>query len=71
MPFYGKQHGRETWGDVMVSDASWAEPKIVINNFAMRQVTSGGGGADMAALGEKQSWACATQMCWNQMKCGC
>lgn len=50
-----KQHGRETTGDIVISDASWAEPKIVVSNFAMRQVTSGSAGADMAALGENDA----------------
>lgn len=36
-----KQNGRETAGDIIISDASWAEPKITIRNFVMRQVTSG------------------------------
>lgn len=64
-----KQQGRETAGDVVVSDASWAEPKIIVSNFAMRQVTSGTGGADMVASGGKEAGR-APRRCvgieWNE-----
>lgn len=49
------QQGRETTGDIVVSDASWAEPKIVIRNFTMRQVTSGSDGADITTSGKNEA----------------
>ncbi|GKT49640.1 highly reducing polyketide synthase curS1 [Colletotrichum spaethianum] len=33
-------NGRETAGDLVVSDEAWNSPKLVVRNFALRQVTS-------------------------------
>jgi len=42
--------GRELVGDLIVSDDAWSAPKLVVKNFALRQVTSGDD-ADGAAAG--------------------
>ncbi|KAF9873135.1 hypothetical protein CkaCkLH20_09298 [Colletotrichum karsti] len=35
-----RANGRETSGDLIVSDESWSGPKIIVRDFALRQVTS-------------------------------
>jgi NADPH:quinone reductase-like Zn-dependent oxidoreductase/NAD(P)-dependent dehydrogenase (short-subunit alcohol dehydrogenase family) len=37
-----RQQGREAAGDLVISDQSFSEAKLVIRNFTLRQVTSGG-----------------------------
>lgn len=35
-----RSDGRETSGDLIVSDETWSTPKLIIRDFALRQVTS-------------------------------
>ena len=41
--------GREATGDIVMSDRGWSKPKIVIQNFTVKQVSSGGSGGDASS----------------------
>jgi acyl transferase domain-containing protein/NADPH:quinone reductase-like Zn-dependent oxidoreductase/NADP-dependent 3-hydroxy acid dehydrogenase YdfG len=43
-------NGHEITGDLVVSDATWAEPKLVVKNFALRKVTAGTGSSSDGSL---------------------
>ena len=55
-----KKGERESAGSLVISDSEWSEPKIVINHFAAREVTSGSG-----ASGAEDHKICS-QIHWHE-----
>lgn len=51
--------GRETVGDLIVSDDAWSGPKLTVKGFALRQVTSADGVSAAAAGGADALRKCA------------
>ncbi|KAK0375860.1 PKSN polyketide synthase for alternapyrone biosynthesis protein [Colletotrichum limetticola] len=55
--------GRETSGDLIVSDETWSSPKLIIRDFALRQVTSS---QDSSSSSEKTERKVCAKLRWKE-----
>ncbi|KAI8270597.1 Reducing polyketide synthase FUB1 [Colletotrichum sp. SAR11_239] len=55
--------GRETSGDLIVSDEDWSAPKIIVRDFALRQVTSS---RDASSLTSESARRVCAKLRWKE-----
>ncbi|KAK2770361.1 pksn polyketide synthase for alternapyrone biosynthesis [Colletotrichum kahawae] len=58
-----RTNGRETSGDLIVSDESWSAPKLIVRDFALRQVTSS---RDASSLTSESAREVCAKLRWKE-----
>ena len=61
-----KINSREASGDLIVSDESWTEPKIVVNNMIVRKVSSGSANNHLTSSAADESPKRVARMEWKE-----
>ncbi|KAF3798813.1 Reducing polyketide synthase FUB1 [Colletotrichum gloeosporioides] len=58
-----RTNGRETSGDLIVSDEDWSAPKLIVRDFALRQVTSS---RDTSSLTSESARRACAKLRWKE-----
>ena len=61
-----KINSREASGDLIVSDESWTEPKIIVHNMTVRNVSSGNASIDHSSSAADESLKRVARMDWKE-----